>query len=100
MARPSPGDRLIARLRAENGLSLPQGARVARTYASGADRTVGAWSWLLVDADDRPIEPVTGSQWRVGDLLRFPALTAALDRSGDRVIDPDATGEEIRRLLG
>lgn len=101
-----PGDRLIQRLRTENGLEVPEGTHVRRTYAGRAQREAGAWVWRLHLPDGRWVQPMVGSQWPVTDLLKFPRLVISRDTShswseaaADRHVDPDATGAEIREIL-
>ena len=91
----TPSERLVARLRKECGLELPEGAYATRTYAGQHMRAAGAWVMRLHAADHSPIQPWTGSHWTITDLLRSQQLEVGLDRWGDRNIDPSA--EDQRR---
>lgn len=78
-------ERLIARLR-EMGVEIPDGAQLRRTYAGRHQRSAGAWSWYLVDADGHELH--IGSQISVTDLLKETTLHTWQDRLGDLHIDP------------
>jgi hypothetical protein len=69
----SPSERLLARLRAQ-GVEIPDGARIQRTYAGRCQREAGAWSWSVVNADGGDLRQRLGSQWPVGVLLGAPRL--------------------------
>jgi hypothetical protein len=71
----TPGERLIARLRTEHGIDLPDGTRVQRTYAGYWQKAGGAWAWLLVDTEGRMLRPSIGSPWPVTRLLRSKVWT-------------------------
>lgn len=66
-----PTERLLARLRAETDLDLPESTRIVRTYAGSAQRSAGAWSWYLVSNGG---ELYIGSYHTVTELLRAPEL--------------------------
>lgn len=70
--------RLLARLRAE-GLAIPEGARVERTRAGRHQRSAGAWSWYLLDADGSELN--IASQWPVGELVKAARITAGHQQS-------------------
>jgi len=81
-----PSELLIARLRAEHGLALPN-AELRRTYASRADRSTGAWLWT-VEADDWRTLRV-GSMWSVTRLLKCRhRWDVDRDQFGDTSVDP------------
>lgn len=70
-------DLLIERLR-ENGLEIPEGAVVHRTYASASSRNLGAWSWFLTDSAGSELH--VGSRETVRDLVSADRLYVFADR--------------------
>ena len=69
-------EKLVSVLR-QAGFHVPDGASLRRTYAGRHQRSAGAWSWYLVDKDDRAL-PV-GSAYRVSDCLRHGVYPAERD---------------------
>lgn len=71
--RPSTGERLLARLRAElaaHGVELPASARCVRQWPRESDRVNGAWLWF-VHSDTEPV-PDIGSIWPMYAVVRAP----------------------------
>lgn len=93
----TPSERLVARLREECGLELPEGAYAARTFAGRHMLSAGAWRVRLCEADGMPIQPLTGSHWTVTELVRAERIEVTTNRFGDRSIDPSA--EDQKRLF-
>ncbi len=86
----TPSQRLLARLRDECGLDLPDGAQIQRTYVKRHQRDAGAMVWTVHRADGMYLQPLIGSQWPVTELLKHRVIEVAEpDRFGDRHVDPD-----------
>ena len=86
--------RMLQRLRVE-GVTVPSGAGIRRTYAGAAQRNLGAWSWTVTDGEGLPVRRLDdgrpyaiGSQWPLSFLLRLPHWLIAADAAGDVSIDP------------
>jgi hypothetical protein len=61
--------RLLSRLRAEGVVPRDAEAEIDRTFASGSQRTEGAWSWS-VRWEEGGRHREAGSQWPMADCLR------------------------------
>jgi hypothetical protein len=93
----TPSERLLARLRDELGLDLPEDTVIRRTYAGYWQRSRGAWSWFATQADGTPFKSPdgfsysVGSQYPVGRLLQCQEPMATRDNkmSYDRDISID-----------
>jgi hypothetical protein len=80
----SVSERLLQRLRAE-GVEVPDGSTLHRTFATGSTRRVGAWSWFALAPDGSELK--LGSQHSMGELLALPVWEITTDRQGDTWID-------------
>ena len=58
----------IVDLLRKEGFTIRDGAQLRRTYAGHWQRSAGAWSWYLVDADGRDLN--LGSQDSVSACLK------------------------------
>lgn len=86
--RVSKAAKLLARLRDELKLDLPENARIERTRAGHWQRSAGAFVWIVL-AEGSPFLSmrVVGSQYTVTELIRAAHLE--VDRSfGDIGICP------------
>lgn len=92
MSRPTPSQRLLARLKAM-GVPIEDGAIITRTHAGYWQRRQGAWSWRVEQPDYRLPQQIVGSHYPVTDLVRAPRLVATRDEvTGDCSIDPYREG--------
>jgi hypothetical protein len=91
MSRPTPSQRLLARL-AAMGVPIEDGATIVRTYAGYWQKKQGAWIWRVESGPHGvPAKPV-GSGFRATDLLRGP-LAAHWDNSiQEWTIEPHKPG--------
>lgn len=80
----SVADRLLRRLRTE-GVDIPEGSTLHRTFASGATKRAGAWSWFALAPDGSDLK--LGSQNSMGTLLSEPVWEISTDQFGDTWID-------------
>lgn len=72
--------RLLARLRSELGLDIPESARIRRTNAGRVQRSEGAWTWFVeYDGDTYRGRPDIGSHYPVTTLLGFRRLVVSDD---------------------
>lgn len=74
-------ERIIRRLTEQGHITAEQaeGAQVLRTYAGREQRSQGAWSWYLVDAQG--VELFVGSDYTVTELLAADWWIAGKDGS-------------------
>lgn len=84
---------LIARLRDECGLPLPEGTRLERTRAGRIQRSQGAWSWFAVFPDGHQVNwkgrgLQLGSHSAMTVLLSAARLVVSETDWGDTEIDP------------
>jgi hypothetical protein len=88
----TPSERLLERLRAQ-GVEIPKGSRIHRTYANGSARTAGAWSWFILGPDGQSLGPHgrdLGSYYPVKVCLRALRLVVSEEhRDLGLNIDPD-----------
>lgn len=68
-------EKLVARLREECEIDIPDPYRFCRTYAGGLQRIRGAWSWFILD--DINGHEIVGSQYPVKELVRAPQIVVA-----------------------
>jgi hypothetical protein len=69
------------------GLDIPEGSRVERTHAGRWQKSAGAWSWYLLDAQGAELR--IGSQSPIASLLRERlAATRSWGHHADTDIDP------------
>jgi hypothetical protein len=78
-------DRMLQRLRDE-GLDVPEGSTLHRTYASSANRRNGAWSWFALAPDGSELG--IGSQHAMKFLLELSKWEISQGINGDTWIDP------------
>jgi hypothetical protein len=84
----TPSARLLARLRAQ-GVQVPEGAQIRRTYAGRCQREAGAWSWFVLNPDGSETIGGLGGYHPVGVLLRAPRLRVTRELNGSWSVDPD-----------
>jgi hypothetical protein len=85
-------ERLIARLREECGLPLPEGTELRRTYAGREQLAGGAWKWYGVFPErvvwkNRTLQ--LGSHWTMTRLLAAERIVATQGTWHDTEIDPE-----------
>lgn len=86
MSGNSSTQRLLRRISAESGLTIPHGTAIRRTYAGKLQRNTGAWSWLAVDPSGRC---VCGSHYPIKVLLRSSTIIVKRDPdTGGVCVDP------------
>jgi len=69
-----PTERLLARIRTLlDGVEIPEGAEIRRTYAGYWQRSAGAFSWTVEHED---LRYMIGGYEPVCELLKCPNLTA------------------------
>jgi hypothetical protein len=101
----TPSERLLERLR-QQGVEIPEGARIHRTYANGSARTGGAWSWFVLDSQGRELREGPylglGSYYPVKVCLCAPRLVISRERFNPELgrsvdLDPTPTATISRR---
>jgi hypothetical protein len=89
---PTPGTRLIRRLREKHGIDIPDSAYVRRTGAGRHQLAGGAWRWHMFASDDAGhlVLMPYGSQYTITELLRCRAwvIEQPTSRAPDANIDP------------
>lgn len=85
---------LLTQLR-ELGLDIPDDAQLIRIVTSRSERSEGAWSWTVADADGIPLSldsqgraMAIGSQWAIS-AIAGGKIAAHPDIFGDNHIEPD-----------
>lgn len=66
--------RLWRRLNRELGFDIPEDSAVQKIVASEADKSAGAFSWVLINWDAWYYNERIGSQWSISYLLKCPEL--------------------------
>ena len=78
--------KLIARLRKELNLKIPEGTRLRRTYAGHWQKSAGAWSWYLYHDNIAHMSSI-GSSYSASRLVKSSNLSIYKARSWDSEIE-------------